>query len=296
MEEVVEYKYDTWGRVIGMEGSDYGKWVGSLNPFRYRGYYYDDETGMYYLITRYYNPEWGRFLNADGDVAAGVNNSTNNLYAYCSNNPVNFADPNGNSAIDYRPGTIYVDNGDELLCFPTNKPKENKNKKTVDITSTLLAEMRANYQILADGVNESIAINSIKNALIYGPLPFILLGPIPAKLTVLGATAIETINEEFVQKVKTGGVWDLKSKAEWQPAEDETYVFMGKEVTPEDIGNIHYGYVGRAIFPTEILCMGAGAYQIYSGTWDEAWGSTYFDDPKDTANIRWGAQLFDEGY
>ena len=42
--------------------------------------------------------------------------------------------------------------------------------------------------------------------------------------------------------------------------------------------------------------MGAGAYQIYSGTWDEAWGSTYFDDPKDTANIRWGAQIFDEGY
>ena len=92
---------------------------------------------MYYLQSRYYNPEWGRFINADGDVAAGVNNSTNNLYAYCSNNPVNFADPNGNSVIDYRPGTIYVDNGDELLCFPINKPKENKNKKTVDITSSM---------------------------------------------------------------------------------------------------------------------------------------------------------------
>ena len=100
MEEVVEYKYDTWGNVIGMEGSDYGKWVGSLNPFRYRGYYYDDETGMYYLITRYYNPEWGRFLNADGYISTGQGQGLlcTNMFMYCSNNPVMFHDPEGESA------------------------------------------------------------------------------------------------------------------------------------------------------------------------------------------------------
>ena len=88
MQEVVEYKYDTWGRVVGMEGSDYGKWVGSLNPFMYRGYYYDDETGMYYLKTRYYNPEWGRFLNADISLLSNLKNNIHNLYAYASNHPV----------------------------------------------------------------------------------------------------------------------------------------------------------------------------------------------------------------
>ena len=100
MEEVVEYKYDTWGRVIGMEGSDYGKWVGSLNPFRYRGYYYDDETGMYYLQSRYYNPEWGRFINLDGYVSTGQGQGLRctNMFMYCSNNPVMFRDPEGESA------------------------------------------------------------------------------------------------------------------------------------------------------------------------------------------------------
>ena len=96
MEEVVEYKYDTWGRVIGMEGSDYGKWVGSLNPFRYRGYYYDDETGLYYIQSRYYNPEWGRFMNLDGIIFDDNFYRNLNLYHYCKNNPVGNYDIAGN--------------------------------------------------------------------------------------------------------------------------------------------------------------------------------------------------------
>ena len=67
------------------------------NPFRYRGYYYDTETGWYYLQTRYYNPTWGRFLNADGVANLGANQDLQsyNLYAYCSNNPVMNIDPYG---------------------------------------------------------------------------------------------------------------------------------------------------------------------------------------------------------
>ena len=103
MEEVVEYKYDTWGRVVGMEGSAYGQWVGSLNPFRYRGYYYDDESGMYYLTTRYYNPEWCRFLNADSTLIGNVGASLHNLYAYAANNPVVYSDPSG-MGVYYSPG------------------------------------------------------------------------------------------------------------------------------------------------------------------------------------------------
>ena len=70
--------------------------VGSrYNPFRYRGYYYDVETGYYYLQTRYYNPEWGRFLNADGYVSTGAGMLGYNMFAYCNNNPVMFTDPAG---------------------------------------------------------------------------------------------------------------------------------------------------------------------------------------------------------
>ena len=70
-----------------------------LNPFRYRGYYYDVETGYYYLQTRYYNPEWGRFLNADGYINANGDILGYNMFAYCSNNPVNRTDPAGQSWI-----------------------------------------------------------------------------------------------------------------------------------------------------------------------------------------------------
>ena len=67
------------------------------NPFRYRGYYYDIETGLYYLNSRYYNPEWGRFLNADACLYSSMLGF--NLFAYCENNPVNYIDPYGESGL-----------------------------------------------------------------------------------------------------------------------------------------------------------------------------------------------------
>jgi len=69
--------------------------IGDLNPIRYRGYYWDDEIQMYYLHTRYYNPEWGRFLNADSLMIAGNALTATNMYAYCNGNPVNLADGSG---------------------------------------------------------------------------------------------------------------------------------------------------------------------------------------------------------
>ena len=72
--------------------------IGNLNPFRYRGYYYDNETGYYYLNSRYYDPETGRFINAD-DISYLDPETINglNLYAYCGNNPVMRVDENGNA-------------------------------------------------------------------------------------------------------------------------------------------------------------------------------------------------------
>ena len=72
-------------------------WAGQ-NPLRYRGYVYDQETGLYYLESRYYNPKIGRFLNADAYAATGQGFTGNNMFAYCLNNPVNLRDKVGESA------------------------------------------------------------------------------------------------------------------------------------------------------------------------------------------------------
>ena len=72
--------------------------IGAMyNPFRYRGYYYDTETGLYYLNSRYYDPDTGRFINADGYLNANGDLIGFNMYAYCSNNPIMYTDPSGES-------------------------------------------------------------------------------------------------------------------------------------------------------------------------------------------------------
>ena len=91
--QVAQYVYDAWGNgkiLHSVNG------IAELNPFRYRSYYLDVETNLYYLQTRYYDPELGRFISADSieyldpETLGGLN-----LYAYCGNNPVMGIDPNG---------------------------------------------------------------------------------------------------------------------------------------------------------------------------------------------------------
>ena len=89
---VVTYNYDAWGNILSISGTK-ASTIGRYNPFRYRGYYYDNETGFYYLNSRYYDPSSGRFLNADGQLNDGLLGY--NLFAYCENNPVMGYDPSG---------------------------------------------------------------------------------------------------------------------------------------------------------------------------------------------------------
>ena len=95
---VVEYKYDAWGKVLSITGS-LASTIGQYNPIRYRGYYYDSETGFYYISSRYYDPEIGRFINADTTEVLSVSPMSmadKNLFAYCDNNPIVRVDIEGN--------------------------------------------------------------------------------------------------------------------------------------------------------------------------------------------------------
>ena len=90
---LASYTYDAWGSVLTAEGT-----LAAANPIRYRGYYYDAETGLYYLQSRYYDPAVGRFINADDYVSTGQGICGCNMFAYCLNNPVNYIDKNGINA------------------------------------------------------------------------------------------------------------------------------------------------------------------------------------------------------
>ena len=91
--QVVEYGYDAWGNPISKTGT-LAATLGTLNPFRYRGYVYDEETGLYYLESRYYNPAWYRFVSIDCRIA-NIFNIINNAWAYCYNEPIYHIDSTG---------------------------------------------------------------------------------------------------------------------------------------------------------------------------------------------------------
>ena len=95
-----KYEYDAWGNVIAVTDANGNpitdeNHIANVNPIRYRGYYYDTETGLYYVSSRYYDPEIGRFINADGAYDTNQGVLGYNMYAYCLNNPVNMYDPDG---------------------------------------------------------------------------------------------------------------------------------------------------------------------------------------------------------
>lgn len=103
------YDYDEWGNctvnVLAADNNghavDSPDHIAYANPFRYRGYFYDAETGFYYLNSRYYDPGTGRFVNADGYVQTGQGMLDKNMFAYCLNNPVMREDADGDLSIGF---------------------------------------------------------------------------------------------------------------------------------------------------------------------------------------------------
>ena len=111
--KVVEYKYDAWGKQIGKTGS-MASTLGTVQPFRYRGYVYDEETGLYYLRSRYYKPKWCRFVNADTFVLTSNELLFGNAFAYCCNQAICYTDANG-----YGPDQIAESDDPDEDFFPT---------------------------------------------------------------------------------------------------------------------------------------------------------------------------------
>ena len=132
---VAKYEYDDWGNVLTVTDANNSEitdpaHIANLNPFRYRSYYYDSESGLYYLMSRYYDPVVHRFLNADGYFQSGDNILDTNMNAYCQNNPIMNSDPTGNHPSDVICGnpTCPMCNLDRRKYLQTEKGLRNYNK------------------------------------------------------------------------------------------------------------------------------------------------------------------------
>ena len=103
-DSVATYEYDAWGNILSSSGS-----LAEINPLRYRGYYYDSETGFYYLQSRYYDPQNRRFINADTYSTTDPGDAIGcNMFAYCGNNPVMRNDYSGDAWWHWVVATVAV--------------------------------------------------------------------------------------------------------------------------------------------------------------------------------------------
>ena len=103
--EVVTYTYNSWGLLTNKTDTTTIN-LSTINPFRYRSYYYDEETNLYYLNSRYYNPEWGRFVTSDIELLANQDIISANLYQYVSNSSVVNYDKSGQFLLNAIAGTL----------------------------------------------------------------------------------------------------------------------------------------------------------------------------------------------
>ena len=258
--EVVRYEYDAWANPISTTGTLAGT-IGKRNPFRYRGYYWDEETGMYYLESRYYDPEIRQFISADSVVITSL--AGTNLYMYCGNNPVNMTDPSGH-LFSYLDGSrdpfgveygLYDGTAADFHRLEHGQPPIGRRR--VDITAKLDRTMHRNGNII---------YNYRKNH-----------------------TFLETFLF-FADKERNNGEWDLKRA--WNLDPDANYIYHGKVFRYDDIGNIHYGYVGGFITSPLTLLLAGGAVQVKTDKGFKYSGDSFFDDPRDQFMILYGYSLW----
>ena len=190
------YKYNAWGELLSVTNAsgnvitDYSH-ISHVNPLRYRGYYYDRETGWYYLQSRYYDPAMHRFINADTFASTGQGLLGCNMFAYCNNNPVNFADETGHMAgirmwnnlmTDGKNNSFYTTRKDEVVYtavqLQTLGSIKYKYYCRISILHTPIS-YNDNYVTVKDKINysnyrENIRLFDVDNAEIYGHIvPFV---------------------------------------------------------------------------------------------------------------------------
>ena len=180
---MAKYAYDPYGQVLSVTNatgtaiSPTAAHVANYNPFRYRGYYYDTESGFYYLQSRYYDPEICRFINADKYAGTGLGFIGSNMFAYCNNSPSTMSDTTGNVPMR---ATMMTDTGgvSKVTSFDSKKSRElysyiKKKKKFPDWNQTYVSVRRVEDYVQSDSaVGDAILDTLITTAVSAGTEAF----------------------------------------------------------------------------------------------------------------------------
>jgi RHS repeat-associated protein len=264
---VVEYSYDPWGNPLpvnsnvpppqnpgftedlpsslGITGS-LADTLGLDNPFRYRAYLFDNETGLYYLRSRYYRPALRRFVNADSVLGSGSRLLSHNVYAYCANNPVMMRDPSGMrfnlsvaGSIPHTDDAVYAAAG----VKPSPKPMQTgSGKGNVASSSGSALEYRRD---VTEEINQQLNIYR--------------------EIAENSRSMVGWNFGLFISWVDKEAPWDIKVEKSWKdtiktdfPGRDVYVSYEGYPMTPEQLGNFTYGYLGAALnLPALVLVAGS---------------------------------------
>ena len=262
--KVVEYDYDAWGTILATSGT-----LGYLNPFRYRGYVYDEETELYYLQSRFNSIHGKRFVNEDTIIGISGEIHSQNAYSYCKCNPISKVDSKG--------------------TLPQLIQNFINNLKNTAIS--IIRFIGPEVQLFVNRQKALSAIEDSRNR----------------TMQILSSTAPYAGTNAFIESqfgkyfwfnhtVTHGAVMDYKAKgrAPWWTYGEREFYSRGKMITLEAYGNINYGYVGKALgIPDVILYAGGGFAAVTHKGADKSWRPDYFfDSEEDHENISWGIQIY----
>ena len=241
-ERVVNYEYSAWGELLSVTGSK-ADTVGTLNPFRYRGYCYDTETGLYYVSSRYYDPAVGRWINADTtDILSLTYHHPGqyNLFSYCNNNPANDRDDDGQlswlAKIAIGAAAIAVGVGVTAFTGGTALPALAAGVKAACVAGAISAGTRATTTAVRSAVSGnsfSTVLQKSVNAAVDGFADGFMAGGI-----VAGASQVASGGFKIAAKlgaksgkdsgIKLGNTKILSPDAVWQKNNGGTLIKIGK--------------------------------------------------------------------
>ena len=258
------YQYNAWGELLSVTNAsgnvitDYSH-ISHVNPLRYRGYYYDRETGWYYLQSRYYDPVMHRFINADTFASTGQGLLGCNMFAYCNNNPVAFADNEG----DYCTYVVQETGGGGVV-----------NPALRDVTDEVNAAL---LKAATEGKRRRALVDE----------------------SLQGNMARLFLYAEFYRLVNHEAPWDIKRAKPWAdtigtefPGKDVPVIYDGMVMTPESLGNFTYGYLGNAYGISGTMLIGGSYYAADFPTG----GALLQNEISDWRYIMLGYSYYRQGY